>query len=161
DPEDGMGGTSALAPWLAVRRRAALLCTSVRGTDAADVVKHAASRAPLTKLDTVILLGSLQAIPTQQRPKPIPRDKDQAIDMEPPPPGTGEPFSFAIGRLFHEDRAVVPLMLARQQLMASKTGPRTALVASNPGGGLPLLETFSRNTARELKNAGWDVTSLY
>jgi hypothetical protein len=161
DLEDGMGGTSALAPWLAVRRRAALLSTSAKGTDAAEIVRLAASRSPLTKLDTVILLGNLQAIPMQQRPNPIPDDKDKAIDMEPLTPRTGEPFSYAIGRLFHDDRAVVPLMLARQQLMASKTGPRSALVASNPGGGLPLLETFSRSTSRELKNAGWDVTSLY
>ena len=51
-------------------------------------------------------------------------------------------------------------MLARQRLAAAKAGPRKALVASNPGGGLPLLETFSRHTAQELRNAGHDVTLL-
>ena len=38
-----------------------------------------------------------------------------------------EPFTFAIGRLFHDDPAVVPLLLARQQLLANATGPRKAL----------------------------------
>jgi hypothetical protein len=45
--------------------------------------------------------------------------------------------------------------------MAERTGPRRALVASNPGGGLNLLETLSRNTAQELGNAGWKVTGLF
>src|SRR5262249_27775298 len=31
----------------------------------------------------------------------------------------------------------------------------------NPGGGLPLLEAFSRNTFRELKNAGYQTTALF
>ena len=35
------------------------------------------------------------------------------------------------------------------------------LIASNPGDGLPLLETFSRNTGRELANAGCKVTGRY
>ena len=91
---------------------------------------------------------------------PIPKDKDQLIEMEPLTP-TGEmPFSYAVGRLFHADRAVVPLMLARQRLAAEKTTPRKALVASNPGGGLSLLETFSRHTAQEMRNAGNEVTLL-
>ena len=34
-------------------------------------------------------------------------------------------------------------------------------MASNPGGGLPLLETFSRHTAHELKNAGYQTTALF
>jgi hypothetical protein len=161
DLEKGMGGMSALAPWLAVRKRAALLMTGAKGTDVPEVVKEAARRAPLAGLDTVILLGNLRAIPTHQRPNPIPDDKDKVIDMEPLTPPAGEPVSFAVGRLFHDDRAVVPLMLARQAFTQSKSGPRTALIASNPGSSLPLLETFSRSTARELRNAGWDVTALY
>ncbi len=39
-------------------------------------------------------------------------------------------------------------------------GSRAALVASNPGSGLPLLETFSQNTVRELRNAGVSTTAL-
>lgn len=161
DTAKGMGGMSSLAAWLAVRKRAALLFTGHKGTDAGDVVIAAGRQPGLARLDVLILLGNLQAIPTLQRPNPIPDDKDKVIDMEPLTPRIGEPFSYAIGRLFHEDRAAVPLMLARQELMTATTGPRTALIASNPGGSLPLLETFSRHTSVELKNAGWDVTALY
>jgi hypothetical protein len=35
------------------------------------------------------------------------------------------------------------------------------LIVSNPGGGLPLLETFSRTTARELANAGYETTAVF
>src|SRR5262249_9437371 len=126
-----------------------------------EVVALAGRQSALRHLDTLVLLGNLRSIPMLQRPNPIPGDKDKEIDMEPLTPRLGEPFSYAIGRLFHDDRAVVPLMLARQQVTAAKTGPRSALIASNPGGSLPLLETFSRHTASELTNTGWDVTTLY
>jgi hypothetical protein len=39
--------------------------------------------------------------------------------------------------------------------------PRKALVVSDAGGGLPLLEMFSRNTAQELRNAGFETTALF
>ncbi len=80
--------------------------------------------------------------------------------MEPLTPTGNRPFSFATGRLFHQERAVVPLLLARQRLMLEGLGPRKALVASNAGGGLSLLETFSRNTIQELRNAGYETTTL-
>ena len=32
---------------------------------------------------------------------------------------------------------------------------------SNPAGGLPLLETFSQNTAKELRNRGYETASLF
>jgi len=70
-----------------------------------------------------------------------------------------EPFSFATGRLFHEDRAVVALMLARRRLLETETDP-AALVVSNPGGGLPLLEAISRATAAELEQVGYRTTAL-
>jgi hypothetical protein len=152
---------SSLGPWLATHKRAALLFTGTAGTDVARVVQEAGDRRHLSRLDTLIILADLKAVPMQQRPNPIPTDKDKVIELEPLTPGKGEPFSYAIGRLFHEDRAVVPLMLARQRLMASRGGPQRALVASNPGGGLNLLETLSRNTAQELRNAGWKVTALF
>jgi hypothetical protein len=161
DTGKGMGGMSVLGPWLATRRRAVLLCTGADGTDVAEVVKEAAGRRHLSRLDTLILLANLKAIAMQQRPNPIPADKDKVIELEPLTPCKSEPYSYAIGRLFHDDRTVVPLMLARQRLMAEQTGPRRALVASNPGGGLNLLETLSRNTSQELRNAGWDVTTLF
>ena len=34
-------------------------------------------------------------------------------------------------------------------------------ITSNPGGGLPLLETFSRNTAKEFANAGYVTTAKF
>ena len=62
-----------------------------------------------------------------------------------------EPFSFAVGRMFHEDPGVILLMQARQRLLAdqrtaAEPAAQGALVVSNPGGGLPLLEMFSRAT---------------
>lgn len=154
-------GMSALAPWLAATRRAALLFTAAAGTDVAARVAASGRRPSLTGLDTLLLAGDLRAIPTQQRPNPIPGDKDVAIDMEPLTPEGDGPYSYAIGRLFHDDRAVVPLMLARQRLLAERPGTRKVLVASNPGGGLSLLETYSRNTVNELRNVGYEVTALF
>lgn len=155
----GLGGLSALAPWLAATKRATLLLTDESGRDVEALLDTVSTE----RMDTLLLLGDLKAIPTWQRPNPIPGDKDKVIDLEPltPPAGSGKPVSYSVGRLFHEDRAVVPLMLARQRLAAAKPGPRRALVASNPGGGLPLLEAFSRSTAQELGNAGYELTELY
>ena len=58
--------------------------------------------------------------------------------------------------------SVVALMLARPYLwqQQAKT-PCQALVVSNPGGGLPLLETFSRNTVQEFRNRGYRTTALF
>src|SRR5262249_8349078 len=110
--------------------------------------------------DVLLLVAGLKAIPTRKRPNPIPGDKDAEIEMEPCTPSGQEPYTFATGRLFHDDLAVVPLMLARERLLREQHGPRRALVASNPGGSLPLLETFSRNTIQELRNAGYETQSL-
>jgi hypothetical protein len=52
-------------------------------------------------------------------------------------------------------------MLARQRLLTEARGPRKALIVSNPGGGLPLLETISRHTARELQNAGYQTSTMF
>jgi hypothetical protein len=161
DIDSGRGSMSTLAPWIALERYAALLLTSDAGTDAAAVVKTALKSEHLTRVNNLILVASLQAIPMEQRPNPVPGGKDVAIEMEPMTPSGREPASFATGRLFHEDRAVVPLMLARQRLLAEQSGPLRALVASNPGGGLPFLETFSRNTAQELHNAGYETTAFF
>jgi hypothetical protein len=91
----------------------------------------------------------------------VPKDKDPIIEMEPLTPTGAEPFSFATGRLFHEDRAVVPLLLAREALLARSPAPRRALVASNPRGDMSLLEVFSRSTVMELRNAGYHTTALF
>jgi hypothetical protein len=164
NPADGKGRDSlaALAPWVARKKRAALLLTGGPRGDAAKTIQRAlAGSAALRRADAILFLADLKAIPTWTRPNPIPGDKDPHIEMEPLTPTGDRPFTFATGRLFHSERAVVPLILARQRLLAEAQGPRRALVASNPGGGLHLLETFSRNTAHELRNAGYEVTALF
>jgi hypothetical protein len=161
DTAGGLGGMSVLAPWVAVQRRAALLLTNERGDDVEALAATALGAPPLREVDAVLFVAGLRAVPMRQRPNPIPADKDPQIDMEPLTPDGPEPFSFATGRLFHEDVAVVPLLLARQRLLARARGPRRVLVASNPGGTMPLLEAFSRNTARELRNAGYETTALF
>ncbi len=162
NPEDvrpGLGSMSTLAPWIALQHHAALVLTNGKGDDVESAVKAALRNEHLTHVDALILAGNLLALPMEQRPNPI-QGKDAFIEMEPMTPTGRDVISFAVGRLFHEDRGVVTLMLARQQRLATSTTPPRALVASNPGGSLPLLETFSRNTASELRNAGYQTTPL-
>jgi hypothetical protein len=159
DDGDGLGGMSSLAPWIALQKNAPLLLTNTVGDDVERVVTEALRDERLREADTLLLVAGLKAIPTLKRPNPIPGDKDAEIEMEPFTPAGSEPCTFATGRLFHDDLAVVPLMLARDRLVRSE-GPRRALVASNPGGSLPLLETFSRSTIQELRNAGYQTRTL-
>jgi hypothetical protein len=150
---------SALAPWIALQKRAVLLLTDRDGTGVGALVEKALKDPDLARADTLILVADLKAIPMEQRPNPI-EGKDAYIDMEPLTPKGTEPFSFATGRLFHDDLGVVALMLARPRLLTAPSFPRKALVVSNPGGSLPLLETFSRNTIKELFNGGYETTAL-
>src|SRR5262249_41486375 len=69
--------------------------------------------------------------------------------------------TFATGRLFHDDLGVFTLLLARSHLLEGAASSGQALVVSNPGGGLELLETFSRNTVHELHNAGFRTTARF
>jgi hypothetical protein len=154
-------GMSALAPWLAMQKRALLLLTNSAGDNVESLVAAAVSHPGVEQADSLILLGDLRALPMQRRPNPLPGGKDDYIEMEPMTPEGDAPHSFAVGRLFHQDPGMVALMLARSRLLYASTSPPKALVASNPGGGLPLLESFSRNTARELANAGYDTTGLF
>lgn len=150
----------ALAPWLAVRRRGALLLTAPDGKDAGIVVAAALKDKSTHTADAMLVVADLIAIPQVKRENPA-KGKDEQIDVEPWIPEVEELISLTSGRLFHADRAIVPLMLARQRLLDRTPGPPKILIASNPGDGLPLLETFSRNTGRELENAGWKVTGRY
>ena len=162
NPADGKkgGGLSSLAPSLALGRRAALLLTNEAGDNAAALVRTALKNPDLAPADTIILLASPTMIRMERRKNPA-EGKDEQIEMEPLTPEGEEPFSFATGRLFSSDPGVVALTLARQRLLAGARGPRRAVIASNPGGGLPLLEMFSRHTARELKNRGYETTALF
>jgi hypothetical protein len=153
-------GMSSLAPWIALEHHSALLLTNDKGTDAADLIRAALKNPELRKVENVIFAADLQAIPMERRADPLP-GKDPFIPVEPPAPDEKEPFTFATGRLFHEEPGVVALMLARRHLLARANGPRKALIVSNPGGGLPLLETISRHTANELRNTGYQTTALF
>jgi Peptidase family C25 len=152
---------SPLAAWVALQRKAGLVLTNREGNDVDDTVTEAIRRKDLRKVETLILVADLEAIPPQKRGNPVKGDKDEHIEMEPMTPSGRDPFSFSVGRLFHEDLAVVPLMLAREHLLARQTGTRRALVASNAAEGLSLLETISRHTVRELTNSGFETTGLF
>jgi hypothetical protein len=159
-------GTSSWAPWLTLQKHAALALTNEAGRNVGELVERAIGQRELHRLDSILLMADLQGIPSERRPNPAP-GKDLAIDMEPLTPSECEPFTFATGRLFHKSPALIPLMLARQHLLANREiseaarPPRKALVISNPAGGLPLLETFSRNTASELRNAGYETKAIF
>jgi hypothetical protein len=155
DTRTSRGKLSLLAPWVALEHRAVLLCTNEAGTDTAEVVRAAQKYPELARAESLTLVAGLKAIPPEQRPNPVP-GKDAVIEMEPLTPTGSDPFSYATGRLFHDDLGVFSLMLARPRLLAATTGAaRQALVVSNPGGGLSLLETFSRHTTNELRNGGY------
>jgi hypothetical protein len=161
DAPAGRLGLSSLVPWIACRRQAGLLLTR-QGAAALSRQLHTLLRQPeLRKVDHLLLVGDLRALPPERRPNPLP-GADAYIDIEPPVPEAGEPFSLAVGRLFHRQAGLVLLQLARQELLAlAPFRPRQALLVSNPDGGLPLLETISRTTARELANAGYQTTALF
>jgi hypothetical protein len=168
DEERGLGNMSSLSVYVALRHHAALWFTNPSGSDCASVVETACRRPELSRAENLIFVASLAAIPTERRDNPVP-GKDRIIEMEPLTPEGSEPFTYATGRLFHEDPGVVMLMLARQRLLeqqarAIQTGDRCqrrALIVSNPGGGLPLLETFSRTTALEFRQCGYETVSLF
>jgi hypothetical protein len=160
DTADGMGGMSSLAPWFALQKHGALLLARESSGLATDAVRAALQEPALKRADALLIAATLKAIPPETRPNPVP-GKDPHIEMEPYTPAGNDPFTLATGRLFHADRNVPLLQIARARLLPASPAPRKALVASNPGGGLPLLETFSRNTAKELRNAGYELTARF
>ena len=108
----------------------------------------------LERVENLLILGSPTAIPRSRRPNPL-AGKDEFIEMEPGTPIGNEPYSLAVGRLFHADPGVVALTSARARLLPAAGSRRTALVASNPGGSLPMLETFSRTSV-----ANWNPAAI-
>jgi hypothetical protein len=165
NPGDGAGGRkgmAALAPWVALQRHAALVLTNDEGTDAESALRAALGKPALGDADALIIVADLRAIPMERRPNPVEGDKDEYIEMEPLTPRGDEPVTLATGRLFHEDLNVIALMLARPRLLRPEAGPRPkALIVSNPGGGLPLLEALARSTADEFRNAGYQTTPFF
>jgi hypothetical protein len=160
DVSEESGGMSGLAPWIAGQKRAPLVFTNEHGDDVEERVHSLVRDKRLGGVENILLVGSLTAIPVKHRPNPLADGKDALIEMEQLTPAGNEPYTFAVGRLFGDCPAVVAMQLARQRLLHEHAGPRSALIASNPGGSLPLLEVFSRNTALELKNGGYKTTSL-
>src|SRR5207302_10257150 len=73
---------SALAPWVAVKRRAALLLTAADGKDADAVVAAALKDKDTAAADSLIVVADIEAIPPAKRDNPA-RGKDERIDVEP------------------------------------------------------------------------------
>lgn len=161
DAVTNRGRVSVLAPWLALQHHAALLTTNTEGDNVADLMQEAVKNPGLSAVENVILAGTLRALPTEHRANPV-AGKDAEIEMEPLTPADLTPFTFAVGRVFHDDLGVVALMMARERLLLGRRegGPK-ALVVSNPGGGLSLLEAFSRNTVMEFGNRGYVTTARF
>ena len=136
------------------------MLTNDKGDNATAAVTAALAQKDVAGVDAMLLLAGLKAIPTEKRPNPV-AGKDEVIEMEPMTPAGNNPFTLATGRLFHQDLALVLVQLARQYLLPPDLQRRRALIVSNPGGGLPLLETFSRHTANEFRNAGYKTTALF
>lgn len=157
NPADG--GLSSLAPLAMRDRRAVVLLTNDKGADAGAVVQRALRHPLLRTVEHLLILASPTSIPPERRENPL-AGKDAEIEMEPGTPTGSEPYTLSIGRLFHNDPAFVALTLARARLLPPDGAARTALVASNPGGSLPMLETFSRTSARELAACGYETTKL-
>ncbi|MFL5339034.1 MAG: C25 family cysteine peptidase [Gemmataceae bacterium] len=151
-------GLSTIAPWIAAQKHAALLLTNDAGNDVNELVTAAIRQPALRQADNLLIVASRQFIPVEKRPNPL-AGKDADIELEPLTPAGPTPFEFATGRLL-DDIPAVALQLARQRLL-KPGGPRKALVASNPGGGLPLLETVSRHSALELRNRGFDTFAMF
>lgn len=68
DTTEGHGSMSALAPWVALRQRAALLFTNAEGADASPVVRNALKQRDLEKADALVLVGNPQAMLMVRRP---------------------------------------------------------------------------------------------
>lgn len=153
-------GLSALSPAIAAQRRALLLLTQADGKDTNALVQGLQERQASLQADTLVIVAGLNDIPPERRPNPA-AGKDVDIEMEPLTPSDDDLFTFAVGRLFHRTPALLASSLARQRLVGLYSERPRALVTSNPGGSLPLLELFSRNTAAELQNAGYQTTCLF
>src|SRR5262249_12715349 len=129
--------------------------------DADAAVGQAIKARGVEKADTLIVAADLDAVPVQKRPNPIKGDKDPMIDMEPMTPSDNAPFSFAVGRIYHPDSAIIPLIVSRPRLLAKRSGPHRAMIVSNVAGDLPLLEVLSRRTVSEFRNGGFETTAYF
>ncbi len=88
---------SALAPWVAVKRRAALLLTSPDGGDAGKVVAAALKDSDTARADALIVVADTDAIPLTKRVNPA-AGKDEQIDVEQWVTDNDDLISLASGR---------------------------------------------------------------
>ncbi|HEX4609841.1 MAG TPA: hypothetical protein VH092_16710 [Urbifossiella sp.] len=157
-----LDGCGVFAPWVATLRKATLLLTNEEGTDSEQVFANALTGPDAGSVDTMIAVADPDAIPVTKRRNPTGGRDGDFVDVEPwVPRNKAHLVSVSAGRLYNPDRSGVPLLIARSKLLSEKKGPPKVLISSNPGDGLKLLETFSRNTGRELENAGCKVTSMF
>src|SRR5439155_5148159 len=105
---------SSLAPWVAVKKHAALLLTSPDGKDAGAVVAAALQEPATSRAESLLVLADLEAIPQVKRDNPA-EGKDEKIDLEPWIPEGKGIITLASARLFHTDRSIIPLVFARQK----------------------------------------------
>ncbi len=152
---------SNLAPWIAAQKRGLLFLTEPSGRNVSQLVCSFTNTHPEAEIDNVLLLGDLSALPMERRRNPILSGKDAFIEVEPLTPKGENPVSFAVGRVFHPRPEFLCLWMARRHLLNEPTNRRQALVASNSSDCLPLMETFSRVTSREIHNHGIQTHALF
>ncbi len=157
-----LDGCGVFAPWVSTLRKAPLLLTNEEGTDSEKVVEAALAGPDAGGVETMLVVADPDAIPQAKRRNPTGGRDGDFVDVEPwVPTKKGVLVSMSSGRFYNPDRAGVPLLVARQKVLNAAKGPPSVFISSNPGDGLRLLETFSRNTGREMENAGCKVTGMY
>jgi len=155
-------GCGVFAPWVSTLRKAPLILTDEEGMNSEKVFNAALQGPDARSVDQMIVVADPDAIPQAKRRNPTAGRDGDSVDVEPwIPTKKNTLITVPSGRLFNPDRAGVPLMLARAKMLNEAKGPPKVMISSNPGDGLRLLETFSRNTGREMENAGCKVTSMF
>lgn len=157
-----LDGCGVFAPWVATLRKAAIILTNEEGTNSEKVVQAALAGPDGKTVDSMMVVGDPDMIPQAKRRNPTAGRDGDYVDVEPWIPRDGHALiTIPSGRIFNPDRSGVPLMIARSKLLTETKRQPKVFISSNPGDGLRLLETFSRNTARELENAGCKVTGMF
>ena len=136
------------------------MLTNDQGSDTAAAVRDAVKVHRL-RPDTLILAATLKALPPEQPAEPC-QGEGRGHRNGAAHAGGGRGLFLLDGPTVSSRPGPRPRAAGPQPAPGgSVPGLRKALVVSNPGGGLPLLETFSRHTTRELKNAGYETTAWF
>ncbi|MFO0801256.1 MAG: C25 family cysteine peptidase [Gemmataceae bacterium] len=155
-------GCGVFAPWVSTLRKAPLILTDEEGMNSEKVFNAALQGPDARTIDQMLVVADPDAIPQAKRRNPTAGKDGDSVDVEPwIPTKKSELITVPSGRIFNPDRAGVPLMLARSKILNETKSQPKVFISSNPGDGLRLLETFSRNTGREMENAGCKVTSMF